>query len=57
MSEEKRYSGSCLCGGLRYEVQGEIGELLQCHCQRCRKANGTAFATNALIQKADFKIL
>ena len=57
MSEQKRYAGSCLCGGLRYEIQGEIGDIVQCHCQRCRKANGTAFATNAPIQKADFNIV
>ena len=44
MSEQKRYTGSCLCGGLRYEIRGEIGDIVQCHCQRCRKANGTAFA-------------
>ncbi len=57
MSEAKRYTGSCLCGGICYEIHGEIGEIIQCHCQRCRKANGTAFATNAPIQKADFKIV
>lgn len=57
MSEQKRYAGSCLCGGLRYEIQGEIGDIIQCHCQRCRKANGTAFAANAPIQKADFNIV
>lgn len=57
MSEAKKYTGSCLCGGIVYEICGEIGELVQCHCQRCRKANGSAFAVNAPIQKADFKIL
>ena len=57
MAEENRYTGSCLCGGLRYEIQGEIGDIVQCHCRKCRKANGTAFATNAPIQKADFKIV
>ena len=57
MSEEKIYTGSCLCGGIRYEIYGEIGDVIQCHCNRCRKANGTAFATNAPIQKADFKIV
>ncbi len=57
MSEEKIYTGSCLCGGIRYEIYGEIGDVIQCHCKRCRKANGTAFATNAPIQKADFKIV
>ena len=57
MAEENRYTGSCLCGGLRYEIQGEIGDIVECHCRKCRKANGTAFATNAPIQKADFKIV
>ena len=57
MSEEKIYTGSCLCGAIRYEIHGEIGEVTQCHCKRCRKANGTAFATNAPIKKADFKIV
>ncbi|SPL71636.1 GFA family protein [Acinetobacter stercoris] len=54
--EEKKYTGSCLCGGIRYEIHGEIGDILECHCQRCRKANGTAFATNAPVKKTDFKI-
>lgn len=57
MAEENRYTGSCLCGGLRYEIQGEIGDIVQCHCRKCRKANGSAFATNAPIQKVDFKIV
>lgn len=57
MSEQNLYSGSCLCGGLRYEIQSEIGDIVQCHCRKCRKANGTAFATNAPIKKADFKIV
>ena len=57
MSKQNQYAGSCLCGGIRYEIQGEIGEIVQCHCQRCRKANGTAYATNAPIRKADFKIV
>lgn len=57
MSKQNLYSGSCLCGGLRYEIHGEIGDIVQCHCQKCRKANGTAFASNAPIRKADFKIV
>ncbi|MCJ8162610.1 GFA family protein [Acinetobacter zhairhuonensis] len=54
---QQYYAGSCLCGALRYEVRGEIGDVVQCHCQRCRKANGTAFATNAPIKKSDFQVV
>ena len=32
MSKQNQYAGSCLCGGIRYEIQGEIGEIVQCHC-------------------------
>ncbi|ENX44508.1 MULTISPECIES: GFA family protein [unclassified Acinetobacter] len=51
------YRGSCLCDGIHYEIDGEIGEIIQCHCQRCRKANGTAYATNAPISNTAFKIV
>lgn len=54
---EKNYTGSCMCGAVQYQIIGEIGTIIQCHCQRCRKANGTAFATNAPIKAAEFKYL
>lgn len=55
MSAAKKYTGSCLCGGVQYEINGEIGPVIQCHCQRCRKANGTAYATNAPVEASAFK--
>jgi hypothetical protein len=36
--------GSCLCGQVRYEYDGEITEISICHCQQCRKAQGAAHA-------------
>lgn len=55
MTEVKQYQGSCLCGEIRYVINGEIGHpIIKCHCQRCRKANGTAFATNAPVKVTDF---
>lgn len=51
------YTGSCLCGQIRYEIRGDIGEVIQCHCQRCRKSNGTAFATNAPVKRQDFHLI
>ena len=50
------YRGSCLCGGIQYELHGELGEIIQCHCRICRKANGTAFATNSPVKVTDFKL-
>ena len=43
-------SGSCLCGGVSYEITGEAGQFWHCHCSRCRKASGTGHATNILLK-------
>src|SRR5688572_6797145 len=48
------HKGSCLCGRVRYEVTGDIGDFGYCHCTSCRKASGTAHAANAPVQRSDF---
>jgi hypothetical protein len=42
-------NGSCLCGGVRYRFDGDIAGINCCHCVQCRKASGTAFATNGAV--------
>jgi hypothetical protein len=32
--------GSCLCGALRFEIDGKVSDLHRCHCSVCRKATG-----------------
>ncbi len=49
--------GSCLCGGITYEYDGEITELAVCHCNMCKRAQGTALVTNAPIDSEKFKVL
>jgi hypothetical protein len=49
--------GGCLCGGIRYEVTGELGRSVFCHCQRCRKASGSVVAFNAPLAAKDFKVV
>lgn len=39
--------GSCLCGTLRYEIDGPLTSMLHCHCSRCRRQHGAPFATFA----------
>ena len=34
--------GSCLCGGIRFEITGPPLWLSWCHCTRCRKVGGMA---------------
>lgn len=49
--------GQCLCGQVRYEISGSLGEVRYCHCLRCRQATGTAFSTNARIPSEQFRLI
>lgn len=42
-------TGSCLCGSVQYEINGDAKRFYHCHCQRCRKTTGTGHATNILV--------
>ena len=44
MSGDK-LTGGCLCGALRYEIDGTGESASHCHCRMCRKAAGAAFVT------------
>jgi len=50
------YKGSCLCNEVNIEVHGKIKSIIHCHCSRCRKTSGTAFATNGYVLKNSFVI-
>ena len=49
--------GSCLCQGFRFEISGDFGDMMNCHCSMCRKAHGAAFATFATCRTDDYKIV
>ncbi|ELR99842.1 GFA family protein [Gloeocapsa sp. PCC 73106] len=40
-------TGTCLCGGIEFEVEAIPGMVFNCHCTRCQKSHGAAFATQA----------
>ncbi len=42
-------TGSCLCGRVRYEAEGELTAMHHCHCSRCRKHSGAAFVTDGFV--------
>jgi hypothetical protein len=33
-------TGSCLCGGVAFEVTGQLRPVVVCHCTQCRKQSG-----------------
>jgi hypothetical protein len=49
--------GSCLCGGVKYEVEGPVTAMARCHCVQCRKASGAEFATNGNVLTEHFRIV
>ncbi len=51
------HKGSCLCGAIEYEIMGDLGPILFCHCSRCRKANGSAFGAVSPIATSNFRIV
>jgi hypothetical protein len=47
--------GTCLCGGIQYEIDGPLGRVVNCHCSMCRKATGAAFRTRARVATSAFR--
>ena len=37
--------GSCLCGQIKYELNGGVELINNCHCSMCRKVHGAAFGS------------
>jgi len=42
---------------VRFAVTGGISSIVYCHCSLCRKAQGSAFATNGVVASKDFVFL
>ena len=54
---EYRITGSCLCKKVSYAITGNLGIFQYCHCSRCRKFTGSAFASNIIVSPANFEWL
>ncbi len=50
-------TGTCLCGGIRFSLDGPFQMMTHCHCSRCRKHHGSAFATFVGAPAAGFEWL
>ena len=42
-----KFSGACLCGGVKYEITGPLRPIVCCHCGQCRKTSGHYVAATA----------
>ena len=40
--------GSCLCGAIKYTIEGSPSTTVLCHCISCKKQSGSAFKANSI---------
>lgn len=48
----QNYRGSCLCGNVAFQLEGEFTKFYLCHCSRCRKTSGSAHCANLFAPNA-----
>jgi len=51
----KSYSGSCLCGSVRFSFVGKLDDIWFCHCEACRKNYGM-YGAFAGIKRGELKL-
>jgi hypothetical protein len=49
--------GSCLCGGVEFEVDEIPATLRYCHCESCKKLSGGAATVNARVPSTAIRIV
>ena len=52
----ERHSGGCLCGAVRYEVQGPLRGVVNCYCSMCQRLHG-GVGPHSKAAKADIVIV
>jgi hypothetical protein len=48
--------GSCLCGGVRFELEGEPDTFRYCHCASCKKLSGGPATANLRVPSASIRV-
>jgi hypothetical protein len=50
-------SGSCLCGGVRFELTAPFRRANICHCSRCQKHSGAGGLAQGRVPREGFRLL
>ena len=50
-------SGSCQCGGVRFEVPDDFEPRSFCHCTTCKKLSGGAGTANGRVRSDDVTVV
>lgn len=51
-----KLTGQCLCGNVKFEADGDIAMMGNCHCTDCQQVSGSAFATLVFMNEENVKI-
>ena len=57
MTARAATTGGCLCGAVRFRVEGALEPIQVCHCAQCRRAHGGPFAAVVPVATARFALL
>lgn len=49
--------GACHCNLVKFEINGEPKLVVNCHCDDCKKRNGSAYSTYMAVQQNELNIL
>jgi hypothetical protein len=49
--------GRCLCGGIEFQIEGELAPIQICYCKQCQRAQGAPLATNIPVAANVFKLI
>ncbi len=49
--------GSCLCGGVRFEISEATGPFELCHCNRCRKVTGSGYLPGLQVRRESLRFV
>lgn len=49
-------TGRCLCGGVTYELAGDVIATAVCHCDHCQRQSGGAFSVNLIAHESQLTV-
>lgn len=53
---ENIITGSCHCGSVQFELNNDPKLVVNCHCDDCKKRNGSAFSTYIAVSENDLRL-
>ncbi len=56
-NSNKAHEGGCMCGAVRYRLQGPFTYSAHCHCRSCQRAVGAGYVTYSAVAPKNFKIV